>query len=257
MRIATWNVNSIRARLPRLQAWLERQQPDVVCVQETKVVDEDFPAAELTALGYRSAAFGQKTYNGVAILSRGEAREIARELPGDTPESDRRVLAAEVAGISVVGLYCPNGGEVDSDKYLYKLDWYRRLRAFLEPTWTPEQPLVLCGDFNIAPEDRDVWDPALWRGQTLFSEPEKEALREVMGWGLEDTLRRLHPEGGLYTWWDYRQGAFHRGWGLRIDHVLATPPLAARCVAVEIDRDERKGDKPSDHAPVLATFEQG
>jgi exodeoxyribonuclease III len=255
--VATWNVNSVRSRLPRLLPWLERRRPDVVCLQETKVVDEDFPRAEIEAAGYRCLVNGQKTYNGVAILSRDDAREVARALPGDSPDSDRRVLAASLAGIDVACLYCPNGGELGSDKYAYKLDWYRRLRALLESTWTPDRPLVVCGDFNIAPEDRDVWDPELWRGQTLFSEPEKQALRELMAWGLEDTLRRLHPEGGLYTWWDFRQGAFHRGWGLRIDHVLATPPLAARCLAVDIDRDERKGEKPSDHAPVIATFEGG
>jgi len=253
--VATWNVNSVRSRLSRLLAWLERRRPDVVCLQETKVVDADFPLAEITAAGYHCLINGQKTYNGVAILSREEARPIARALPGDTEESERRVLAASVAGINVAGLYCPNGSEVGSDKYAYKLDWYRRLRQLLEQTWTPADPLVVCGDFNVAPEDRDVWDPEKWRGQVLFSDPEKEALGLLTGWGLEDTLRRLHPEGGLYTWWDYRMGAFHRGWGMRIDHVLATPPLAVSCLAVEIDRDERKGEKPSDHAPVIATFE--
>jgi exodeoxyribonuclease III len=253
--VATWNVNSVRSRLPRLLPWLERRSPDVVCLQETKVVDEDFPRAEIESAGYRCLINGQKTYNGVAILSREEARAIARVLPGDQPDAERRILAASVAGVVVVSVYCPNGQEVGSDKYAYKLDWYRRLRLLLEQTWTAADPLVLCGDFNVAPEDRDVWDPERWRGQVLFSDPEKEALRLVTSWGLEDTLRRLHPEGGIYTWWDYRMGAFHRGWGLRIDHVLATPPLAACCVAVEIDRDERKGEKPSDHAPVIATFE--
>ena len=254
LTIATWNVNSVRSRLDRLLAWLERRRPDVVCLQETKVVDADFPRTAIEAAGYRCLINGQKTYNGVAILSRDEAQPIAGALPGDTPDSERRILAASVAGIAVASVYCPNGSEVGSDKYAYKLDWYRRLRQLLEQTWTPAQPLAVCGDYNVAPEDRDVWDPERWRGQVLFSEPEKEAFASLSGWGLEDTLRRLHPEGGLYTWWDYRFGAFHRGWGLRIDHILATPPLAARCVAVEIDRDERKGEKPSDHAPVIATF---
>jgi exodeoxyribonuclease-3 len=252
--VATWNVNSVRTRLPRLLPWLERRRPDVVCLQETKVIDDDFPRAEIEAAGYRCLVNGQKTYNGVAILTRGDAAETARALPGDTPESDRRLLAASVAGIHVASVYCPNGQEVGSEKYAYKLDWYRRLRALLEATWTPAQPLVVCGDFNVAPEDRDVWDPEKWRGQVLFSDPEKEALRLLTDWGLEDALRRLRPDAGIYTWWDYRFGAFHRGWGLRIDHVLATPPLAARCVSVEVDRDERKGEKPSDHAPVVATF---
>ena len=254
LTIATWNVNSVRSRLERLLAWLERRRPDVVCLQETKVVDRDFPRAEIEAAGYRCLVNGQKTYNGVAILSLAEAQPIAHALPGDTPDSERRILAASVAGISVASVYCPNGSEVGSDKYAYKLDWYGRLRLLLEQTWTPAQPLVVCGDFNVAPEDRDVWDPERWRGQVLFSDPEKAALASLTAWGLEDTLRRLRPEPGIYTWWDYRQGAFHRGWGMRIDHVLATPPLAERCLSVEVDRDERKGEKPSDHAPVIATF---
>jgi exodeoxyribonuclease III len=254
MRVATWNVNSIRARLPRLLAWLERQQPDVVCVQETKVVDEDFPAVELAALGYESATFGQKTYNGVAILSRLPISEVRCGLPGDGPEAERRVLTARIAGIRVINLYCPNGGEVGSEKFAFKLTWYRRLRAWLDAGLDPAADILVCGDFNVAPEDRDVWDPAVWQGQILFSEPEKRALAEVVAWGLADLLRLHRAEGGLYTWWDYRQGAFHRGWGVRIDHLLATRSLAARCTAVEIDRAERKGEKPSDHAPVIATF---
>jgi exodeoxyribonuclease-3 len=254
LTIATWNVNSVRSRLERLCAWLVRRRPDVVCLQETKVVDADFPRADIEAAGYHCLINGQKTYNGVAILSREAAREIVRALPGDTPDAERRLLAAEVAGVVVASVYCPNGSEVGSDKYTFKLDWYGRLRQLLDESFSPERPLAVCGDFNIAPEDRDVWDPERWRGQVLFSDPEKDALAALTAWGLEDTLRRLRPEPGVYTWWDYRFGAFHRGWGLRIDHVLATPPLADRCLAVEVDRDERKGEKPSDHAPVLAVF---
>ena len=254
MKIATWNVNSVRARLPRVLAWLERRQPDIACLQEIKVVDEDFPAAEFAAIGFQALTFGQKTYNGVAILSRGEATDVIRGLPDDPPDAERRVLAATVGGVRVVNLYCPNGGEVNSDRYALKLVWFRRLRAFLDAAFDPRRDVLLCGDFNIAPEDRDVWDPEEWRGQTLFSEPEKVVLKELMAWGLADMLRLHHLEGGVYTWWDYRMGAFHRGWGLRIDHLLASPPLAARCTSVEVDRDERKGDKPSDHAPVVATF---
>ena len=254
LTIATWNVNSVRSRLERLLAWLERRRPDVVCLQETKVVDEDFPRTEIEALGYRCAVNGQKTYNGVAVLSREPARDVARALPGDGADAERRLLAAEVAGVTVASVYCPNGSEVGSDKYAYKLDWYARLRRLLDQSFSPDRPLAVCGDFNVAPEDRDVWDPERWRGQVLCSDAERRALGELTAWGLEDVLRRRRPEGGIYTWWDYRFGAFHRGWGLRIDHVLATPPLAARCVAVEVDRDERKGDRPSDHAPVVATF---
>ena len=254
VRIATWNVNSVRARLPRLLDWLERSRPDVACLQETKVVDADFPAAEIEALGYRCLVNGQKTYNGVAILSRQDARELARCLPGDGGDAERRLIAAEVAGVTVVNVYVPNGGDVGLPKYDYKLAWLGRLRAFLDQACDPARALVLCGDFNVAPDDRDVWDPELWRGRILFSEPEKQALGRVVDWGLIDTLRLLHEGGGVYTWWDYRGGAFHRGWGVRLDHLFASRPLAARCRSVEVDREARKGPGPSDHAPVIAEF---
>ncbi len=254
MKIATWNVNSIRTRLPRLTAWLARRRPDVVCLQETKVADAQFPRAEVEALGYRALIAGQQTYNGVAILARGEAREVARCFPDDGDDAQRRLLVAEVGGIRVVNVYGPNGQEVGSEKYAYKLDWYRRFRGFLEATATPAEPVVLCGDLNIAPEDRDVWDPEKWRDQIMASDPERQVFRDLVAWGLRDSLRLHREEGGLFTWWDYRAGAFHRGWGLRIDHILLSAPVARRCTGVEIDRDERKGAKPSDHAPVVATF---
>jgi exodeoxyribonuclease-3 len=252
MEIATWNVNSIRIRLPRLLAWLERRRPDIVCLQETKVIDEDFPRLEIESLGYRCLINGQRTYNGVAILTRFEPSDLVFSLPGDEPDIDRRILVATIEGIRVASVYAPNGGSVGSDKYAYKLAWYRRLREFLDASFNPQSDVVLCGDFNVAPEDRDVWDPVMWKGRVLFSEPEKEALRSLMAWGLKDALRLHHSEGGLYTWWDYRAGALHRGWGLRIDHILITESLGKRCVNVEIERDERKGPKPSDHAPVVA-----
>jgi exodeoxyribonuclease-3 len=255
MLLASWNVNSIRARLPRLLAWLQRRAPDVVCLQETKVVDRDFPTDEIAALGYRSLCFGQKTYNGVAILSRTEPTDVQQGLPDDSPDAERRLLAATIGGVRVVNVYVPNGTALDDPRYQGKLEWYRRLRRYLEATSSPDRELVVCGDFNVAPEDRDVWDVEQWRDQLLFTQPEKDALQHLVTWGLEDTLRRLHPEETMFTWWDYRNAGFFRGWGLRIDHVLATPPLAARCTAVEVDRAERKGEKPSDHAPVLATFE--
>ncbi len=255
MRVATWNVNSIRARLPRLLEWLALRMPDVACLQETKVVDADFPFAEIEALGYRALVFGQKTYNGVATLVRDDVRDVVRGLPGDNDSSDRRLLAVTVGPVRVINVYCPNGGEVGSEKYVFKLDWYARLRAFLEATASPADGLVLCGDFNVAPEDRDVWDPEQWRDQILCSEPERKAFSSLLAWGLVDTLRTRRQEGGLYTWWDYRMGAFHRDWGMRIDHVLATHGLAARCGDVVIDRETRKGEKPSDHAPVIASFE--
>jgi exodeoxyribonuclease-3 len=250
MKIATWNVNSIRVRLPRLLAWLERRRPDVVCLQETKVVDADFPAEPLRALGYECLIHGEPTYNGVAILSRGPCAEVERALPGEDAAASRRLLAATIDGLRIVNVYAPNGSEVGSPKFAAKLEWYGRLRAFLDGQ-TVGRGLVLCGDLNVAPEDRDVWDPEKLRGQILFSDEEKAALRQVTSWGLVDVVRHHRPEPGLYTWWDYRAGAFHRGWGLRIDHIFVTPDLVGRSASIEIDRDERKGEKPSDHVPVM------
>ncbi len=255
MKTATWNINSIRMRVPRLVAWLEKCNPDVVCLQETKVVDEEFPYEPIRALGYECFVHGQKSYNGVAILSRTPASDLLTSLPGDDSDAQSRLLSALVRGVRLINIYAPNGSEVGSDKYAYKLDWYRRLRSYLDSSLKAADEVLICGDFNVAPEDRDVWDPEQWRGKVLFSEPEKLAFRNLIDWGLQDTLRIHRQEGGLYTWWDYRAGAFHRGWGVRIDHILVSAPLARRCVAVEIDRNERKGDKPSDHAPVIATFE--
>lgn len=242
-------------RLGRLCAWLERRKPDVVCLQETKVADAEFPVAEIETLGYHVLAHGERTYNGVAILSRTEPEDVVRSLPDDGADAPRRLLGATIDGLRVINIYAPNGGELGSDKYAYKLDWYRRLRTALDGWVAPTAPVLLCGDLNVAPEDRDVHDPEAWRGQTLCSEPEREAFRGLVAWGFQDALRLHHPEtGGLYTWWDYRAGAFHRGWGLRIDHILVSAPLGTRCTAVEIDRQERKGPKPSDHTPVVATF---
>lgn len=254
MLIATWNINSIRMRLDRLLQWLERRKPDVVCLQETKVVDEDFPIEPLSALGYHCIIHGQKSYNGVAILTRQGGADPINTLPGDAADMQCRFLACTVGRIRIINIYAPNGSEVGSEKYTYKLDWYKRLRRYLDTTVRPEDQVLICGDFNIAPEDRDVWDVAKWAGQILFSDPEKKAFQDLLKWGLVDALRKHHPEAGLYTWWDYRAGAFHRGWGLRIDHILVSAPLAALISDVEIDRNERKGEKPSDHAPVLAVL---
>jgi exodeoxyribonuclease-3 len=253
MIVATWNVNSIRMRMERLQHWLEQRKPDVLCLQETKVVNEDFPVEPFQALGYQCYVHGQKSYNGVAILARTAAADLVKGLPEDGPDAPSRLVAGSFEGVRIINVYAPNGGEVNSDKYAYKLDWYRRFRTFLD-SLSPKDEVLLCGDFNVAPEDRDVWDPEKWRGQILFSEPEKSALINLIDWGLTDALRIYHQEAGLYTWWDYRGGAFHRGWGVRIDHIFLSPPLAERCSAVEIDREERKGPKPSDHAPVIASF---
>ena len=254
MRLATWNVNSIRTRLDRVLAWLERHSPDVVCFQETKATDDDFPRAPLEKSGYQVEVFGQKTYNGVAIISRLPLSNIRRGLPGEGPEDQKRLMAATVSGIEIVNVYVPNGSQVGSEKFVYKLDWLERLSRFLQETWNPRQEVLVCGDFNIAPEDRDVHDPDEWRGEVLFHPDEHAALRRLTDWGLEDVLRRHHPEAGLWSWWDYRAGAFRRDRGLRIDLILATASFTGRSEDVFIDKEERAGEKPSDHAPVVATF---
>lgn len=255
MKLVTWNVNSIRARLPRVTAFLKRVAPDVACLQETKVLDADFPADAFKELGYHATFHGQKTYNGVAILSLAPPAEVVKGMGDGEADPEARLVAATIAGVRVIDVYVPNGQTVESPKYAYKLRWLARLRAFLDRNCKADQPLVVAGDWNVAPEDRDVWDPAAWRGQVLFSEPEKAALREVAAFGLVDALREKSQEGGVFTWWDYRMGAFHRGFGLRIDHLLMTRPLAARLRTVVVERDERKGPEPSDHAPLVAELD--
>ena len=255
MRIATWNVNSIRARLPRVTEWLARWSPDVLCMQETKVVDDQFPRDAFAHRGYQLEVFGQKTYNGVALASRGSLTDLARGFPDDAPDADRRLIAGRIADLHVINVYVPNGTELGSPRFAGKLAWFGRLRDLLERTFSKDDPLIICGDFNVAPEDRDVHDPEAWRGKLLFHPDEHRALQHLMSWGLTDVFREHHPEEGLFSWWDYRGGAFHRGWGLRIDYLLVTAPVAARTRAVTIDREARKGNKPSDHAPVILDLE--
>jgi exodeoxyribonuclease III len=254
MLFATWNVNSVRARQERLLAWLERRRPDILCLQELKVADEHFPAEALRLAGYHSAVHGQKTYNGVAILSREPAEAVVRGIADDVDDPQARLISAHVRGIDVLCAYVPNGSEVGSDKWEYKLHWLRRLRDHLTRHQRPDRPLILCGDLNIAPEPRDVHDPALWEDTVLFHPDARAALADVMAWGLLDAFRLLHSQGGLYSWWDYRMLAFPKNAGLRIDHVLITDPLRERCLSAWIDRDERKGKQPSDHAPVLVEW---
>ena len=250
MRIATWNVNSLRVRLPQLLEWLAASAPDVVALQETKLTDDAFPADELRAAGYHCVYSGQKTYNGVATLARTELHGALRDIPGyDDPQ--RRVLAASVAGVRVINLYVPNGQSVDSDKYHYKLGWLRALRSWLRQELAAHAQLVVLGDFNIAPEDRDVYDPTAFEGATHVSPLERDALARLHDWGLIDVFRRAHDASSVYSWWDYRAGDFHQGRGLRIDLVLATAPVADRVEWTIIDRNARKGQQPSDHAPVV------
>ena len=252
MRIATWNVNSVRQRLERLTAWLGRASPDVVALQETKVVDGDFPRAPLEALGYHVETFGQPTYNGVALLSKQPLTDVVRGFPEEGAQASRRMIAATVGGVRVVNVYVPNGESVQSDKFPYKLGWLARLESWLAASARPTDPLVLLGDFNIAPEDRDVHDPEAWRGQVLFHPKEHAALRRLLAWGLVDLLREKHPEPGHFTWWDYRALAFPRGHGLRIDLILGTRPVAARLKDCIAEREMRKGEKASDHVAVVA-----
>lgn len=253
--VLTWNVNSIRTRLERLQAVLERHKPDIVCLQELKVTDDLFPLDAMRAAGYHAAIHGQKTYNGVAILSREKPSDIRIGIGDDVDDPQARLASATVGGIRVLSAYFPNGGTVDSDKYEYKLAWMDRVRELLESSYSADERLLLCGDTNIAIDDADVANPDQWADSVLCAGPGRAALRRIMDWGLVDVFRHHHPEGGLYSWWDYRRLGFPRGDGLRIDHILATGPLANACVSATIDREERKGSKPSDHAPVIATFE--
>ena len=251
MRIATWNVNSIRAREERLANWLKAQAPDVLCLQELKVTEADFPFAAVAALGYHAAAFGQKTYNGVAILSREEPQDIHRGMEDGVDDPQARLISARVQGIRVVSAYVPNGQTVGSEKWVYKLAWLGRLRSWLGAHLAPGEPFVLCGDFNVAPDDRDVARPEEWNDSVLCHPEVRAALGAVVGLGLEDLFRRHHAEGGFYSWWDYRELGFPKNNGLRIDHLYGNAALAARSTGAEIDRNERKGKLPSDHAPVI------
>ena len=253
MKIATWNVNSLRVRLPHVLQWLAAAQPDILAIQETKTVDEQFPLAELQAAGYQAVFAGQKTYNGVAILSKSPATEVVTDIPGlDDPQ--RRIIAATLDGLRVVNLYVVNGSEVGSDKYTYKLDWLEKVTAWLREQATQYPKLVVLGDFNIAPEDRDVHDPVAWAGQILCSGPERAALQGIQAIGLGDVFRQFEQAEKSFSWWDYRGGGFRRNHGLRIDLILASPALAATCTACVIDREPRTWEKPSDHTPVMAEF---
>ncbi|HEX6246103.1 MAG TPA: exodeoxyribonuclease III [Polyangiales bacterium] len=254
MMVASWNVNSINARRERLLRWLADKQPDVLCLQELKGVDEGFPSSDVYELGYHSAIYGQRTYNGVAILAKSPLEDVRRGFDDGVADAEARFLSARVNDVRVLCCYVPNGQEISSDKYSYKLRWLDRLLAYLERHHTPAEPLVLCGDFNIAPEDIDVYAPDAWRESVLFHAAVREKWRLLLQWGLVDTFRKHVSDPGKYSWWDYRMLSFPKGRGLRIDHVLATAPLAARCSAAAIDREERKGKQPSDHAPVSAVF---
>ncbi len=255
LKLATWNVNSLRARHDRVVEWIDEERPDVLCLQETKVTDDQFPADAFRLRGYSIAMAGQRTYNGVAILARDELEGVRAELLGATAGEEKRFLCARVRGIFVCSVYVPNGKSVDSPSFVQKLDWLARLRSTLDAWADPGQHVAVCGDFNIAPEARDVYDPSEFEGRTHFHPREHEALARVCEFGLSDAYRALHEEGEQYSWWDYRAGAFRRNRGLRIDLILASRSLVACCRSAEIHRATRRKEKPSDHAPVVATFD--
>jgi exodeoxyribonuclease-3 len=269
MRIATWNVNSLKARLEKVLWWLERAAPDVLLMQETKLADGDAPGGELARAGYRLVHHGVGGANGVAIASRLDLTDVVTnfglpldapatpEAPDDEPLREPRMISALCDGIRLVSIYAPNGRTIDSIFYKAKLAWYGRLQRWLDETRRPDEPLIVGGDFNVAPTDADVWDPARCHGGTHVSPPEREAFAALLRWGFVDGYRRRHAEPDRYSWWDYRAGMFHKNFGMRIDHLLLTPPLAARVVWAEIDREARKGKPiPSDHAPVIVDLDQ-
>lgn len=253
MKVASWNVNSIRARQDAVLTWLDQHTPDVLCMQETKVVDDEFPSEEFQRLGYSVNVSGQPTYNGVAILSRLPESDVRIGLHDAVPSDEKRLISAHIADVRIMTAYVPNGKNVESEAFDYKLDWLDRLAKTVAEV--PEADVLLCGDFNIAREERDVFDVERMRGQLHFHPKEHEAMDRLLALGFEDSLRLFHSEGGLYSWWDYRAGAFRKNRGLRIDYILLSNGLAKRCVNASIDKAARAYPKPSDHAPLIVEFE--
>ena len=250
MKIATWNVNSLAVRLPQLLDWLAAHQPDVLCLQETKLADDKFPHGVITAAGYQVQWFGQKTYNGVALISKAPATDIVRNIPG-RDDAQARVIAGTVAGVRIIGAYIPNGQSVDSDKFPYKLAWLTELQRWVKAECAAHPRLALMGDYNIAPEDRDVHDPVLWAGQVLCTPEERAHFNALLGLGLHDAFRLFEQAPKQYSWWDYRMLGFQKNRGLRIDHILVSDALKPRVTSCVIDRAMRKNERPSDHAPVF------
>lgn len=254
MKIATWNVNSLKVRLPQVCDWLNQNQPDILALQETKTVDEKFPLQEIAAAGYHAVFAGQKTYNGVAILSKHEIQEQVSDIP-HLPDPQRRILAVTIAGVRIINLYVPNGESISSEKYIYKLDWLAKVADYIQQQLQKYSQLVVLGDFNIAPQTEDVHDPIFWQGRVLFSEPERVAFQRLLSFGLLDSFRLFNGEPRNFTWWDYRAGAFGRNQGLRIDHILISNELQKHCISCNIDKNPRKNQQPSDHTPVMVVFD--
>ena len=255
MKIATWNVNSVRARLERAEAWLGRHRPDVVCLQEIKCVTEVFPYDQVAAAGYHAAVWGQKAYNGVAILSLVEPADVCRGMADAADDDQARLISARIGDVRVFSAYVPNGREVGTEAYAYKLDWLARLREHLAAEFSPSQPLALCGDFNVVLDDLDARSPRQWDNTVLCHQDARDGLARIRQWGLSDVFRKHNLDGGVYSWWDYRGLSFPKNNGLRLDHVYATAPLAETSTSAVVHRDERKGTKPSDHAPVVVEFD--
>lgn len=254
MKIATWNVNSIAIRLEQVLEWLKITETDVLCLQETKTTDDKFPLEAINDAGYNAAFIGQKSYNGVAILSKHELTDVQKNFPDDTEDAPKRLIAATVKNVRVVNTYIPNGTELWSDKFDFKLDWLQRLRRFFDETCDADSDVLLCGDFNVAPDERDVWNVAVWEGKIHFSKPERAAIHHVKQWGFEDVFRRINGDEKKFSWWNYREGAFFKNQGLRIDHIWTSKSLAEKCVGCRIDRKPRGAERPSDHTPVVAEF---
>lgn len=255
MLLATWNINSINARLSHIQEFLNNYEPDVLCMQETKVVDEKFPREAFTDRGYEIEIYGEKSYNGVAIASKLPIENVVRGFREEIAVGSKRLIAATIGDVKVLNVYIPNGQAVGSEKYHYKLEWLCALKKHIEENYSVDDQLVICGDFNIAPEDKDVYRPEEWDGSIMASPEERKHLQDIKDWGFDDVFRKHHDEPGLFTWWDYQAGAFRRNMGFRIDHIWTTESLAENCSAVMIAKEMRKLEKPSDHAPVLAEFE--
>lgn len=254
MKIATWNVNSIAIRLEQVLRWLKDTQTDVLCLQETKCVDEKFPLAAINDFGYHAAFIGQKSYNGVAILANREIENVQKNFPDDADDAPKRLIAGTVGGVRVVNTYIPNGTELWSDKFTFKLDWLQRLRKFFDATCPTDSDVLLCGDFNVAPDERDVWNVAAWEGKLHFSKPERAALDYVKKWGFTDLYRQVNGDARKFSWWNYREGAFFKNQGLRIDHIWTSKSLSEKSIACRIDETPRGWERPSDHTPVVAEF---
>jgi exodeoxyribonuclease-3 len=255
VRVATWNINGVNSRIEHVIDWCNKEQPDVLCLQETKTIDEKFPVRRFRSIGFSHIeTLGEKAYNGVAFLSKLPISDVQRNLPQISAIEPTRLIAGRINEIAIINVYAPHGTAIGLDRFAYKLDWLARLRKYFDESFETEDDVLLCGDLNVAPHELDVWKPSLWRDKLHFSKPEREAIRKVKAWGFIDLFRQMNEEQQEYSWWDYFQNSFEKDRGLRIDHIWASRPLAERCVGCWIDKEPRAREHPSDHAPVVAEF---